>query len=318
MQTRFHIRRKVFALVLCLLLSVFLWLLNDLNTLQTSNVQIPVKFTGLPYDMVTTNTLPSHMEATVEATGFNLLWRHLVKEHKVVEIPLRLESGMVSANKTYLFNINYYLDDITDALGSHLKIKRIFPDTFSIQFDKKFSKKVPVELLSDFNFEKEFNISGKVLLNPDSVLVYGTQNNVASINKITTEKVSLNQLKSTYTGIAKLNYINGITYNIPEVKVKVPVEQFTEKEMSLPIVSSNVPPHYELNTIPNIATIKVLVPISDYGKISAADFKLNAAFPVNISTVGKIILTVTTKPEFVQVVSIEPESVEYKIKQNTK
>lgn len=318
MQTRFHIRRKVFALFLCLILSVFLWLLNDLNTLQTSSVQVPVKFTGLPYDMVTTNTLPSHMDATVEATGFDLLWRQLVRDKRVVEIPLRLENGLVSANKTYLFNINYYMDDITNSLGEHLKIKRIFPDTFSIRFDKKFTKKVPVQFVSDMNFVKEFNVAGKIILDPDSVMIFGTKENVDLIDKATTEKIGLNNLKTSYVGVAKLSYINGISYNTEEVKVSVPVEQFTEKEITLPITSSHVPPHYELNTIPNMATLKVLVPISDYGKINTSEFIVNAEFPVNTHSVSKIILTVSQKPEFVQVVSIEPESVEYKIKQNTK
>ncbi len=318
MQTRFHIRRKVFALFLCVILSIFLWLLNDLNTLQTSSVQIPVKFSGLPYDMVTTNTLPSHMDATVEATGFNLLWRQLVKEKKVVEIPLRLENGMVSADRNYLFNINYYMDDITDALGSHVKIKRIFPDTFSIRFAKKFSKKVPVEFVSELSFENEFDVSAPVIIKPDSVYIYGTQENVKSIRKVSTQKLSLDKISRSFRNQLPLENINGISYNKNEVDIQVSVEQFTQKEITMPITSSNVPTHFELNTIPNMATIKVLVPVSSFETISASSFKVDARFPEDINSVRRIILAVSSKPEYVKVVSISPESVEYKVKQNAK
>jgi hypothetical protein len=317
-QTRFHIRRKVITLLLCLLLSTVLWLLNDLNRLQTSSVQIPVKFTGLPYDMVTTNTLPSHMDATVEATGFNLLWRKFTREEKIVEIPLRLENGMVSPDQTFLFNINYYMDDITDALGSHVKIRRIFPDTFSIRFARKYSKKVPIVLSSDLNFEKEFYVSEAVILDPDSVVISGTKEKVTSVGAVSTRQLSLKKLRDTYQGNLELEGINGITYNIQEVGVTLPVEQFTEKELSVPVTATSVPAHYELNTIPNIIKLKVLVPISDFNLIDATLFQVSAEFPSNSQSVNQIILKVTRKPEFVKILSVTPSSVEYKIKQKTR
>lgn len=318
MQTRFHIRRKVFALVLCLLLSIVLWLLNDLNRLQTSSVQIPVKFTGLPYDMVTTNSLPSHMDATVEATGFNLLWRHFTREQKVVEIPLRLENGMVSPDQTFLFNINYYMDDITDALGSHVKIRRIFPDTFSIRFARKYNKKVPVVLSSDLDFEKEFYVSGHVKIIPDSVIISGTKEKVTTIGAVSTQQLVLKNLKESYKGNLTLEYINGISYNIQQVDVNLPVEQFTEKELSLPVTSTRVPAHFELNTIPSIISLKILVPISQYSQIDASLFQVSAEFPSNDHKVDQIILQVTRKPDFVKILSISPSAVEFKIKQKTK
>jgi hypothetical protein len=317
MQTRFHIRRKVFALVLCSMLSVVLWLLNDLNRLQTSSVQIPVRFTGLPYDMVTTNTLPTHMDATVEATGFNLLWRQIIREEKPVEIPLRLENGIVTPDQTFLFNINYYMDDITDALGSHVKIRRIFPDTFSIRFARKYSRKVPIVLSADLGFEKEFYVSETVKLSPDSVIISGTKEKVTTISAVSTRQLSLKKLKETYQGKIELENINGINYNLQEVEVTLPVEQFTEKVLSLPVIATNVPAHLELNTIPNIVTLKILVPISDYSQIDATLFQVSADFP-NSQAVNQVILKVTRKPEFVKILSISPTSVEYKIKQKTR
>jgi hypothetical protein len=315
LQTRFHIRRKALALILCLILSVVLWLLNDLNRLQTSSVQIPVKFTGLPYDMVTTNSLPTHMDATVEATGFNLLWRHFTRQEKVIEIPLRLEQGMLKPDRSYLFNINYYMDDITDALGAHVKIRRIFPDTFSIHFARKYIKKVPVVLSSDLGFEKEFYVSASPDIIPDSVIISGTQEKVSKINSVQTQRLVLTKLNKSFQGNIPLESINGIGYNINEVNVNLSVEQFTEKELSLKITPANVPSHFELNTIPDMVTLKLLVPISGYSKIDPSFFQVSAEFPSNSHMVDKIILEVTRKPEFVKIISITPTSVEYKIKQ---
>lgn len=313
-QTRFHIRRKVFAMGVCLVFSTFLWFLNDLNRVQTVSVEIPVKFTGLPYDMVPTNSLPTSMQATVEATGFDLLWRNYTSQKKVIEIPLRLEKGGTTPGKNYLFNINYYLQDITDELGSHLKIKRIFPDTFSIRFEKRFSKRVPVRLASNIQYEKEFNVSGLVSLQPDSVIISGTKENISKIDSVFTETLILTGLKKTHTSVLKLESLNGVGYNVENVDVMVPVEQFTEKTISLKITPTNVPANFELNTIPDMVSLKLSVPLSVFNKIAADQFIISAPFPDRSSGATKILLKVDQKPAFVKVVSMSPVSVEYKIK----
>jgi hypothetical protein len=314
-QTRFHFRRKLFALGVCLVFSSILWLLNDLNRPQTVVVQVPVRFTGLPYDMVTTNSLPQTMEATVEATGFDLLWRRYSTTKKIVDIPLRLEKGGVDPGKTYLFNINYYMQDITEALGSHLKIRRIFPDTFSIRFEKKFIKKVPVKLASQLEFEKEFNISGKIVVEPDSVIISGTRENIAKIDSVLTQTLALTGVNKSYKGSIELELINGITYNESVVQVNFPVEQYTEKTMELPITPTRVPANYELNTIPNMASVKLSVPLSVFNRITAQQFTLAAQFPEMQNThTHKIVLKMERMPAFIKVMGINPISVEYKIK----
>jgi hypothetical protein len=264
--------------------------------------------------MVSTNSLPTTMQATVEATGFDLLWRSYTSHRSVVEIPLRLEKGGAAPGKTYLFNINYYLQDISDELGSHLKIKRIFPDTFSIRFERRFNKRVPVRLASNIQFEKEFNISGLVSLEPDSVTISGTKENVAKVDSVFTQNLILTGLKKTHTGILKLESINGLNYNAEDIHVKIPVEQFTEKTISLKITPSNVPANFELNPIPDLVTLKLSVPLSAFNKIVPDQFIVSAEFPDQKSGATKILLKVSQKPAFVNVVSMTPVSVEYKIK----
>lgn len=313
-QTRFHIRRKVFALAVCLIFSSILWLLNDLNKLQTVTIQIPVRFTGLPYDMVTTNSLPTSMEASVEATGFDLLWRHYTREKRIIDIPLRLEKGGVDPGRNYLFNINYYMQDISEALGSHLKIRRVFPDTFSIRFENKFVKKVPVKLASNIQFEKEFNIAGEISIQPDSVIISGTKENVLKVDSVYTQALNITSLKKSYTGKIELETINGISYSDPYVAVEIPVEQYTEKTISLNITPSNVPANFELNTIPDLVSLKLSVPLSLYNKIAVDQFLVSAEFPIDKTKSNKILLKVDRVPNFIKVLSIDPMAVEYKIK----
>lgn len=313
--TRFHIRRKIFALVLCLIFSSMLWLLNNLNGVQTITVQIPVKFTGLPYDMVTTNSLPSSMEATIEATGFTLLFRNLRSPKTVVEIPLRLENGMLAPGRNYLFNVNYYMQDITDALGRNLKIKRLFPDTFSIRFEKKFIKKVPIYLSSDIQFEKEFDISGLAKLSPDSVIISGTKARVNEVDSVPTQRLVLKGVNKTYQGKLALDYMNGISFNEDKVQVELPVGQFTEKLINLKVIPKNVPLGFELNIIPDNIQMKVLVPIRDFNDIDISQFEVIAEFPEDPKRLNKILLKVSHTPDFVKVKSIKPAAVEFKIKQ---
>ena len=313
-QTRFHIRRKFFVLAVCITISTIVWLLNDLNKVQTTTVQIPVSFSGLPYDMVPTNSLPNTMEATIEATGFTLLWRQFISKKRIVDISLRLEQGVLVPGKNYLFNTNYYIEDISRSLSSYTKIKRLFPDTFSIRFEKKFVKKVPIRLCTDFQYEKEFYQSANILLEPDSVIISGVKEKVIAIDSVCTKLLKLKNLKKTYDGKIELENINGISYSIQQLKVKLPIEQFTQKQISLKITATSVPSNNELNPIPDMALLNLLVPISLFNSISASQFIVSASFPVSNKKMNKILLTVVQKPEYVKVISIVPPSVEYIIK----
>jgi len=315
LQTRFHIRRKVFALVVCLLFSTILWFLNDLSRVQTATVEIPVKFTGLPYDMVTVNSLPATMDATIEATGFDLLWSNYSGTRQTIEIPLRLEKGGVDPMRNYLFNINYYMPDITEALGPHYKIRRVFPDTFSIRFQKKFVKKVPVKINSDLQFVKEFGLSAPVIIRPDSVLISGTKENLLRVDSVFTKRVILKDIRKSYTGKAELEDLNGITYANNLVEVYMPVEQYTEKSIVVKIIPANVPIGYELNTIPDVCSLKVSVPLSLFNKIAADQFRIIAEFPAKTTSTNRIMLKVETQPSFTRLIKLDPVSVEYKIKQ---
>lgn len=289
-QTKYHIRRKVFVLIVCIMVSTVLWLLNDLNRIQITTVQIPVKFSGLPYDMVPTNSLPKVMDATIEATGFTLLWRRFTSEKNVIDIPLRISQEGLVPGKDYLFNMNAYINEISKSMGSNVNIREIYPDTFSIRLEKKFVKKVPVVLTSDIEYQKEFGLSSKVTLQPDSVIVSGIREKVNKIDSVCTQRLILKKLKKTYEGVIDLENMNGISYSVQRIDVKLQVDQFTEKTVSLKITPVNVPFNYELNTIPDMVTLKLLLPISSYDLIGANQFKVSASFPDSKNKTGKILL----------------------------
>ncbi len=313
-QTRFHIRKKIFVLIICLIVSMVLWLLNDLNKIQTTTVHIPVRFSGLPYDMVPTNSLPSTVEASIEATGFTLLWRHFTSEKEVMDISLKLDQGGVVAGKNYLFNINYYTDDISRSLGPHIRVRRLFPDTFSVRFEKRFVKKVPVKLSADLQYQKEFYQSGDLVLRPDSVIISGAEEKVTLIDSVFTKRLILKQVKKSYEGNIELDPINGISYSVSQINVKLPVEQFTEKQISTKIIPTNVPPNYELNTIPDQATINLLVPISVFNSVSPVQFVLTVSFPDKRNKMTKLFVSIAQKPDYVKVVNIAPASVDFIVK----
>ncbi len=313
-QTRFHIRRKIFVFTVCLSVSTFLWLLNDLNRVQTTVVNIPVRFTNLPYDMVTTNSLPSSVETTIEATGFTLLWRHFTSEHKVLDVTLLNNQAPFLPGKSYSMNMNSYLNEISRSLGGNIKIRKIFPDTFSIRFEKKFVKKVPVKLVADITYQKEYYPSDELFIDPDSIIISGSRQRVMGINEVHTLTVQLKDQKETYQGKTGLETLDGITYNINHVDIRIPISQYTEKRIELKITPVNVPSGYELNTIPDAVSLKLLVPVSSYESIIAAQFQVDAPFPGTQASTNKLLLSVGKKPVFVKVLEIEPASVEYKIK----
>lgn len=310
-----NIRRKAFVFFNCLLLSSLLWVLTTMNQLHTDVIRFPVQYTGIPANMIPVNKLPGFIQIKIQGTGYRLMMNRLQKTWTGKSVVIHLENDLTKKNKSLLaISLQSKRHEISEQLGKQVTILSIEPDSLHIQFNLKASRKVPVVVKSAWQFQRGYGLNGPVTIRPDSIEITGNYAEVQKTDTIFTFTIQDSQINKSINRIVELDFPPGIQSQQTEVSVNLPVEQVSEKQLtcSLEVFSDKTDSKIEL--LQTQVSVKILVPNSLYHQISAADFKLGIYAREASDALPKLIVRVISKPPFVQILEIDPPTVDYLIK----
>ncbi len=288
-----------------LVISFVIWILTTLSQVYTTEIMVPVAYKNLPTDKVLINTLERELYMDVEARGIDLILQIgvspktiVVDYEKYVKSPKIGTRSLISPFERQL---------------STIAIKAIQPDTIYFRFDKRSEKLVPIVLQADVLAETHFRVN-KIAITPDSVFVTGPASIVDSLKAWHTEKLTLRGITQSFDNdieLLKPQY-ETINLSIDYTNYFIDVEEFTEKELNVPIEIKNIPKN--LNVFPYPKTVRILfqVGVGDYDEIVADDFMVVADFSkINIMNNTKIPLTLVDKPPRIKNEYFSPKSCDY-------
>lgn len=312
---RQNISRKAFVFFNCLLLSSLLWVLTTMNQLHTDVIRFPVKYTGIPAHMTPINKLPEFIQIKIQASGYRLIMNRLQKTWTGKSVVIHLEHELNKKNKSLLeISLQNKRNEISNQLGKQITILSVEPDSLHIQFALKASRKVPVVVKSELQFQPGYGLYAPVIVSPDSIEITGSNADIQKTDTIFTFTIQESQINKSINRIIGLDFPVGVQSLQNEVSVIFPVEQLSEKNL---ICHVEVISEYSSNKIELLQTqvsVKILVPNSLYHHISAANVTLGVYAREASATRPKLIVRVLNKPSYVQVLQVNPPTVDYLIK----
>ena len=149
-------------------LAVTLWVLVTLNsTVYTSYISYPVKLNNLPRGLQLTQEFPQELQVLTEGNGFKILGQLLDSSRDTIEVDF-----LRNSRKKHVLAAKL-LPSIDLILPSGLKAVDAIPDSISLDFVEKVSKRVPVVLHAEILLPKSYRLADPIRPKPDSVLVLG-------------------------------------------------------------------------------------------------------------------------------------------------
>ncbi len=295
----------VFAV--CLLLAVFLLLINKFTRRFISDVNGQIAYTNLPEGKVSVGPLPTELKLYVETTGMKLLWLKMSKPLKVnIDLAQVVRSNFVLS------------EDLRPAVAGQLpgdyKLIEIFPDTMFFQFDKSKTKMVRVVPNILISFKRQFDFTEPMLIKPDSVMITGPEHVVDTIEGWRTEKVVFETLDRSVQDELQLVRppIEAIKLKPEKVRYTIAVEEYTEKALEIEISLVNVPKGKEISIYPKKIDAVFKIGLSNYEKVDASSFIAQADFTgVELGKSKYVIVNVTKYPSYIRSLDYSPKSVEY-------
>ncbi len=311
-----HLNRRVITFLICVLISVFFWLMMSLSKEYNISVSFPVKYVNIPEDKVLSNQLPPFIDIDIKASGFNLLIYKFKQHRETILIDINDSKSLSYKNHYYLFT-GSRIDKITAQFNNQIKILKISPDTIFLNFNKKVSKTVPVKANLHVNFDNHYQQTDSIQLTPSSITISGAADVINKINQVETVPVNLRNITKTISldlAILKTPELKLVDLSQSKVHAIVNVEKYTEASVELLIEVENLPAGYSLKIFPDKVSVKYNVAFDDYEKINALQFSAVVDYAKIEQGNNKLKIQLIKYPSEIRSIKLSTEKVEYIIR----
>ncbi|MFP4621351.1 MAG: YbbR-like domain-containing protein [Bacteroidales bacterium] len=308
-------KKDLGVFLIFVIISAIFWFFNELEDDYVTRLQYPVEYTHLPENKIVVGALPSSLELKVRGQGFQLLEYKLVRNLN----PLMLEVGSYNLkSQDHPESLMYYIptesiqSDISQQLNSKIEIIDILPDTLFFEFTDQISRKLPVEANVEYSFGQQMMLKGNVTVKPDSIEVLGPRSVLDTVDKVMTKYREFDDLTSTVELTVDLENIHEqVEYQHNHVKLRIPVEQYTEGSLKKEIAVRNRPDSVVVRIFPSSVNITYLVGLSNYEEVIPELFKVYVDYEGVRNNNEQLKVFVEKAPDYLKSYSYTPQRVDF-------
>lgn len=304
---------KTIIFLICLVISTFFWTLNTLSKDYTTRIKYPVKYINLPENKKLAHDLPDHFDLMVNAHGFTLL-RHKL-QLSFSPILINVNEFTHNNGKQILQKISIstedHRSDIEDQISSEINLISIRPDSLRFNFDDIIERKLPVKSVVDITFGKQYQYQSSPTTVPDSVKVRGPKSIIDTLSCVYTKPQTFKDISRNIQRNVSLVSIDELRMNPKRVVLHVPVEQFTETSVEIPIEVIQAPDSFSVKTFPGKVKLSFQVGLSKYDKIDESDFSAVVNYEDITSNKTNLNVSLQRSPKEVFSLDFHPKQVEF-------
>jgi hypothetical protein len=318
---RNSIDRDVLTFSFFLLLSFVFWYLNSLQKDVEYNIKYPVRFVNLPEGRVLVEDLPSRLDLYLKGPGYSIVKLKLAGNRSSVILDIStINYRRVPGSMTldYYIITSGLIPKLRNQLRADCEITSLKPDTLFFSFDRIISKQVKIIADIEVTTERQYLVKGNIIVDPDTATIRGPKRILDTINTIKTRHIKLKGISQTITRSLALATSKSYSVSAKKIEVTIPVEQFTEAEINVPVTILNSPDSINIRIFPDAVTVKFLVALSDYKKIG--EIPLEVVLDVSksdLNSAGKLPVGIRNKPPFLSSVRVTPAEVDFLIEKKS-
>lgn len=309
---------KLAVFFIFLLISFGFWILNYLTGTYVNTYNCSVIYENLPSDKVLIGSPTHQISVTLRAKGFKLLKKEIANVDLGIPVNMNAITLLDSVHQHYCILTSSFNPQINAFFGNNYEIMEVKPDTIYLDFDKENIKKVPVKLNVAMELKKQYRISRPVKITPDSIILKGPKKVLDTMNYVYSKVYVFDSRNTSFSSSIEISKNNFFARNVKISKDKVDaswiIERYTERSIMADVTIQNS--DVKIQTFPSKVLVYFKVDLKDYDKISENSFKIGFELNnKNTNSNNKALLKVYKKPDFVDIIRIVPDNVEFIIRQ---
>jgi len=305
------INRNLLVYLIFLGVAIGFWCLQTLKETSTQTLDFRFEVTGTPKNIIFTSDVPPIIKVNVSGRGFDFVEHYTQTKGDVISIPFenfKREKGKATIDAATFRRI------AQRKLGTYLTVQSCSPAGTDIYYCTGKKKRVPVYFGGKVQVGLQ-HVLCNVIVSPDSIDIYAPKHLCDSIKEVYTDHPFYKNVEDTVTHRLAIKHIQGVKLVPDSVDVKICVDLFTEKEVSVPILCENIPENKVLRTFPVKLNVSFHVSATMFNKIKASDFLLVVDYNTIKKGDEKCHVILRDKPAGVSHVQLSQEYVEYVIEQ---
>lgn len=308
--------KEVLIFLAFVLLSFGFWMLQSMQEEYEMNISIPVKYKNIPVDMAFTEPAPEKITVRLKDKGSVLMNYSFGRKFVPIEKIVKPKDPQASVG-TLTISSREIESDIQKQLIATTKLVKFEPAQIKVAYGKRAQKAIPVVFDGKINLEPGFQLSGDILLSPAAVNVYATEAILDSIEQIKTVFTEFKSVNKTVTKTIQLRKSDTISLEQDNVTVTIPVDEYSEKILEIPVQCTGVPKEYTVRLMPHTVKVSCNIPISRFKELKENQFAIRIPFDVlEQNLTGVVSVELSEKPDWVTSAILSPNKIEFVIEQN--
>lgn len=306
--------KEFFVFLFFLAMSAGFWLMITLNETEDHEFTVPLKITGVPGNVVITDSLPSTIKVTLRDKGYNLVGYMLGDGLQTVTVDFNTYANSDSRGTVPLADLQ---KTVRTMLYGSTQVVSVKADKLDFYFNFGLSKLALVVIDGQIRPADTYYLA-RMGKSQDTIRIYAKKSILDSIRTVYTEHINLIGFTDTITRTLRLKRIPGVKMVPDHIKVTFYPDILTEKIISVPITSINMPEGLILRTFPNQANVKVVLGRGKLNTINPSDFRVVVDYnDVASQPSDKCNLILQTVSKDAASAKLETQQVDYLI-ENTK
>lgn len=304
-------RRRISVFLTCLVLAICAWLVVAFSSTYSYTTKKLIRYKNVPLKRSFHSLQSDTIDAVVTGTGWQMLFARVNEKSTPITVDLQ------SLDQRPYVTLSSQLQSINADMPRNNPIKSFNPDTLYFDFSNRSIRRIPVKLLSALTYQKQFSQSDNVIIQPSYVTVSGPSGEIDAMKTWPTDSLKAKDVDETINAAVSLKppAEGNITVYPKIVQVKVPVNEFTEKTIKIPVKIINNSNYYNIKVVPQRIEVTFTTSLNRYADIDPDLFEAQADLEYwkkyGYSTLPVKIIRV---PEFCKIVRIEPRNIDFIVK----
>lgn len=320
-------RHNPLSFLAIVLLTTVVWFAVAMSEKKEFPLQVRIVMSGFDERQYAVVHADSLLTLRVESTGFNALLFNLRREPFLLAVNLAGENVRHNASwspggerlQHHTVAVSDLGDELKEMLASSgMRLTGRSKDTLSFVFATRASRRFRPDIGTvEIDFAEGYALYGEPQVSPSEVTLYGPQELLASIDRVSAKSTQLHNVSRSATYQIALDTsfcrLGDIHSSADHLSVTIPVERFVECEYTVPIHVAGTDSSSQIRLFPPEVTLKLWVAQRDLSSLSSERFSVTVDYADILAGHTELPLRLASFPQSVRLRQLAPSSAKYVI-----
>jgi hypothetical protein len=310
-------KKPIMPIILSIVLALGLWGYVSLTTPSTLYVTYPL-IIDLPEERSLEMEPPGSISVKLRTSGWQLLYLQYFSSGKECRIDLAKAKvgteGIVELTKSDI------LQGINPSVSLE-KVVELLPETIMLKTGMLFRQSVPVQSRIQINPAEGYMVTGKVRIEPDSIVLRGNGSIIPTLRSWATKRMSFSDLTGPFSFTVPLHdsLQNLVTSAVKEVTISGDIQQIAEITIDdMPIMIAGAPNNSEHSIEPSRMSAQIRGGVRRLASLNPDDIKAIVYYPQLMEDSSGFISPTLIVPAGITVIGTNPKTVKHRLIINPK